>query len=340
MLSDRKKLILKAVIENYSQKGQPVGSKSLLYLTEMKFCSATVRYDMMQLEQEGFLKKNHTSSGRVPSFKGYTYYLTHLLTRDNDVANLFPLIDGVVQKKSFGKDQVIKETLNLLNNLTSYTAMAIGSDVFNRSKITKIDFIPLSDVQALILIITDKGNVQHQNISLDQTKEISIHDLKDVVKIISDLLAGKYLSEAVAIIQNDFVKQTIAKYIRFQEQLIALFIEAFSSFASKNMYFAGVSKMVEKKEFSNLELIKKFMSLLERKELLKIMLNQEGLSFKLSNELQLTPVKDYMILSIPFDINTSEKGTIAILGPSWMKYPKIIPLLEYLSVHLSKLNKE
>lgn len=82
------------------------------------------------------------------------------------------------------------------------------------------------------------------------------------------------------------------------------------------------------------------MSLLERKELLKIMLNQEGLSFKLSNELQLTPVKDYMILSIPFDINTSEKGTIAILGPSWMKYPKIIPLLEYLSVHLSKLNKE
>lgn len=128
--------------------------------------------------------------------------------------------------------------------------MAIGSDVFNRSKITKIDFIPLSDVQALILIITDKGNVQHQNISLDQTKEISIHDLKDVVKIISDLLAGKYLSEAVAIIQNDFVKQTIAKYIRFQEQLIALFIEAFSSFASKNMYFAGVSKMVEKKNLA------------------------------------------------------------------------------------------
>ncbi|WP_434062268.1 heat-inducible transcription repressor HrcA [Candidatus Phytoplasma solani] len=340
MLSDRKKLILKAVVENYSQKGQPVGSKSLIHLPEFQFCSATIRYDMVKLEKEGFLKKNHTSSGRIPSFKGYTYYLTHLLTRDHDVASLFPLIDKVIQKKSFHKDKVIKEALELLNNLTSYTAMAIGADVFNHSKITKIDFIPLNYTQALILIISDKGNVQHQNISLDQTKEISIYYLKDVVKIISDLLVGKYLSEAVSTIQSDFFKQTIAKYIIFQEQLIALFIEAFSRFASENMYFAGVSKMAEKKEFSNLELIKKFMNLLERKELLKIMLHQEGLSFKLSDELQLTPVKDCMILSIPFFVNENERGTIAILGPSWMKYPKIIPLLEYLSIHLSKLNQE
>ncbi|MBP5835725.1 heat-inducible transcriptional repressor HrcA [Candidatus Phytoplasma meliae] len=338
MLSDRKKLILKAVVENYSQKGHPVGSKALIQFPYLQFSSATIRYDMVQLEQEGFLKKTHTSSGRIPSFKGYTYYLTHLLTRDQDVARLFPLIDGVMKKKSLHKGQVIKETLNLLNKLTSYTAMAIGSDVFNNSKVNKIDFIPLSRSQALILIITDQGNVQHQNISLSQNQEISLYELRDVVKIINDLLVGKYLSAAVKIIQSDFVKQTIAKYISFQEQLITLFIEAFSSFASENLYFAGVSKMVEKPEFSNLELIKKFMSLLERKELLKIMLIQEGLSFKFSDELQLTPLKDCMILSIPFTVNSKEKGTIAILGPSWMKYPKVIPLLEYLAIHLSKLN--
>ncbi|CAM11891.1 Heat-inducible transcription repressor HrcA [Candidatus Phytoplasma australiense] len=340
MLSDRKKIILKAVVESYSQKRQPVGSKSLIHLPELQFSSATIRYDMLKLEEEGFLKKNHTSSGRIPSFKGYTYYLTHLLTRDYDAANSFPLIDKVIQNKTFHKNKVIKEAIKLLNSLTSYTAMAIGPDVFNNSKISKIDFIPLNHKQALILIITNKGDVQHQNISLDQTKEISIYDLKDIVKIISDLLVGKYLSEAVKIIQSDFVKQTIAKYIRFQEQLIALFIEAFSSFASENTYFAGISEMTKKKEFSDLELIKKIMNLLERKELLKILLNQEGLSFKLSDELQLTPVKDYMILSIPFAIDANEKGTIAILGPSWMKYPKIIPLLEYLSIHLSKLNQE
>ncbi|ABC65176.1 Heat-inducible transcription repressor HrcA [Candidatus Phytoplasma asteris] len=340
MLSDRKKLILKAVVENYSQKRQPVGSKMLTYLPYLKFASATIRYDMVQLEKEGFLQKNHTSSGRVPSFKGYVYYLNHLLTRDHDVACMFESIDKVIQKKRFCKGQVIKEALNLLNNLTNYTTMAIGSDIFNNSKITKIDFIPLNSAQAVILIITDKGNVQHQNISLEQTKEISIYDLKDVVQVVNDLLKDKFLSEAAHIIQSDFFKKTIAKYICFQEQLIALFMEAFSSFASENLYFSGVSKMLEKPELNNPEIIKKFMGLLERKELLKIMLNQDSLSFKFSDGLQLTPLKDCMILSIPFDVNPNEKGRIAVVGPSWMKYPKVIPILEYLAVHLSKLNDQ
>jgi heat-inducible transcriptional repressor len=218
--------------------------------------------------------------------------------------------------------------------------MAIGSDIFNNSKINKIDFIPLNSNKAVILIITDKGNTQHQNISLDQTKGINIYDLQDVVKVINDLLTDKFLSEASNIIQSDFFKQTIAKYICFQEQLIALFMEVFSSFASENLYFSGVSKMLEKPELSNPKIIKKFMGLLESKELLKIILKQDSLSFKCSDGLQLTPLKDCVILSIPFNVNPNEKGKIAVVGPSWMKYPKIIPILEYLAVHLSQLHDQ
>ena len=100
MLTSRQKLILKAIIEQYVKDAQPVGSKSLTHLPYLNFSSATLRYDMAQLEELGYLEKTHTSSGRVPSEKGYRYYVNHLVTRDQDVLDSFPLIDELFFKKT------------------------------------------------------------------------------------------------------------------------------------------------------------------------------------------------------------------------------------------------
>src|SRR5690554_2550357 len=154
MLSSRQKLILKAIIDIHSETGEPVGSKTLMELPYLNYSSATLRYDMAVLEELGYLEKTHTSSGRIPSERGYRYYVEHLVTRDNKITEVFPLIDEVFSKKALGREHRIKEALKLLTDLTNYTAVAVGPDIL-QSHIKRIEMVPLGLKDAVMLIVTD-----------------------------------------------------------------------------------------------------------------------------------------------------------------------------------------
>lgn len=338
MLTSRQKLILKAIIELYAKDAQPVGSKALTSLPYLDFSSATIRYDMAQLEDLGFLEKTHTSSGRIPSSKGYKYYINHLFTRDQDVADVFPLIDEVFDKHSHTKEQAVKEALELLSNLTNYTAMAVGPDLLETSKIQKIDFIPLTDRSAVVLIVTNHGHVQHENIRISD--EMNMKDLKEVITTLDDLLRNKYLYEASHIIKTEFAKEEISKFMKYQARIIETFIQAFAQFASENFYLSGFSNVLEQPEFSNIDNIRQFIEMIDRRELVKLIGNSDGLSIRFSEDMSLLPLENYTVVSIPYRITDEESGTIAILGPSRMEYKKVIPLLEYIAINMAKLYKK
>lgn len=338
MLTSRQKLILKAIVELYAQDAQPVGSKLLTSLPYLDFSSATIRYDMAQLEELGFLEKTHTSSGRIPSSKGYKYYVNHLFTRDQEVADVFPLIDEIFDRHSHIKEQAVKEALELLSNLTNYTAMAIGPDVLETSKIQKIDFIPLGEKNAVILIVTNHGHVQHENIRISD--EMNMKDLKEVITTLDDLLKNKYLYEASQIIQTEFAKEEVSKFMKYQSKIIETFIQAFAQFATENFHLSGFSNVLGQPEFSNVETIRQFVDMLDRRELVKLIGTPEGLSIKFSEDMNLLPMENYTVISIPYRVNENESGTIAILGPSRMEYKKVIPLLEYIAINMAKLYKK
>ena len=139
----------------------------------LDYSSATIRYDMARLEELGYLEKTHTSSGRIPSERGYRYYVNHLVTRDSDVADDFPLVDEVITRHSYSRNLAVEEAINLLSELTKYTAMAVGPKN-SEIKITKIDLIPTSEREAVILIVTNKGHVQHQNIAILKALKLMI----------------------------------------------------------------------------------------------------------------------------------------------------------------------
>ncbi|CCV64207.1 Heat-inducible transcription repressor HrcA [Alteracholeplasma palmae J233] len=340
MLTDRQKLILKAIVEIYAEDAQPVGSKILTNLPYLDFSSATIRYDMAQLEDLGFLEKTHTSSGRIPSQKGYKYYVNHLVTRDQEISQMYPLIDEIFAKYSLAKEQAIKEALELLSNLTNYTAMAVGPDVVKTSKIQKIDFIPLDEMNAVMLIVTNHGHVQHQNISLSEKDEVNMNDLKEVIKTLNDLLKDKYLYEASNIIKAEFAKEEIGKYMKYQSQIVESFIQAFAQFASDNFYLSGVTNIFEQPEFNNVSTIKRFVDMLDRRELVNLVESTDGLTIKFADDMKLLPLENYSVVSIPYKINEEDNGTIAIFGPARMEYKKVIPLLEYIAVNLAKLYKK
>lgn len=337
MITSRQKLILKAIIEQYVKDAQPVGSKSLTNMPYLNFSSATLRYDMAQLEDLGFLEKTHTSSGRVPSEKGYRYYVEHLVTRDYEVLEQFPLIDEVFMKNTIVRDAAVEQAIHLLSELTNYTALAIGPSS-NLNVIKKIDFIPLSEREAVVLIVTDQGHVQHQNIRIPE--ELNINDVKEVIKTLDDLLRNRLISEASSILEAEFAKSEIESFMEYQSQLIQSFIHAFSKFAQDNFYLSGVTNVFEQPEFHNVRHIKNFVDMLDRRELVKLIGDHEGLSVKFGSDLQLIPMDNCTIISIPYRVSDYEHGTIAVVGPTRMEYNKVIPLLEYIASNLGKLYKK
>ncbi|AUD63119.1 heat-inducible transcription repressor HrcA [Tenericutes bacterium MO-XQ] len=337
MLTSRQKLILKAIIELYVKDAQPVGSKALTQLPYLNFSSATLRYDMAQLEELGYLEKTHTSSGRIPSELGYRYYVEHLVTRDQDVLESFPLIDEIFLKNKMAREKTIEEAINLLSELTNYAALAVGPSG-QSAKIKKIDFIPLSEDEAVILIVTDQGHVQHQSITIPEDGDIE--GVRKVIKTLDDLLKNRNIIEASEILKNAFAKSQIESFMAYQEQIIDSFIDAFSKFAEENFYLSGVTNIFEQPEFHSAAHIKNFVDMLDRRELLKFIGQEDGLSIRFGSDLRLIPMENCTVISVPYRINEEEHGTIAVVGPTRMQYNKVIPLVEYIASNLGKLYKK
>ncbi|HHT98820.1 MAG TPA: heat-inducible transcription repressor HrcA [Acholeplasma sp.] len=337
MLSSRQKLILKAVIETYVKDAVPVGSKYLTQLPHLNFSSATIRYDMQVLEELGFLEKTHTSSGRIPSEKGYRYYVDHLFTRNEDVVDTFPLIDKVFDRHKLARERAVEEAIRLLSDLTNYTALAVGPSGED-SIIKRIDFIPLSDKEAVILIVTDKGQVQHQNIRIPE--EITMSHIKEVITTLDDLLKDKYLEDASKILQLTFAKKEVMNLMEYQVQLIDSFISAFSKFAEENFYLSGLTNVFDEPEFTNVKRVKQFVDMLDRRELIKLIGKNERLTVKFASDIEVMPLANTTVISIPYRISETEHGTIAVLGPTRMEYSRVIPLLEYIASNIGKLYKK
>ncbi|KXT29264.1 heat-inducible transcription repressor HrcA [Candidatus Phytoplasma oryzae] len=347
MLSDRKKMILKAVIENYSKKIKPIGSKLLTSLPYLKFSSATIRYDMVELEKEGYLIKNHKSSGRIPSLQGYIFYLKNLMTRKDSKApfQIISLFEKILNKKNLNKDSILKEVLELLCNLTDYVTMGVIPNVFKTNKVSKISFILLDNLKAMVIIITDKGNLRYQNIFLSKKEYFFlISKIEKITEFLNNLLFNKYLFEALKIIQSDIIQDEIKKRIfKYPENLIKFLIEVFYLFTKSNSYIYGISNFVNKYNFVNDQIMKEIMKMFDSQELQKVFLNFSNSNnniYKLVNQITLWPYSEFIIISIPYKISKNEKGFIGILGPIIMKYNKIIPILEYLSAHLTYLFEE
>ncbi|WP_341266785.1 heat-inducible transcriptional repressor HrcA [Candidatus Phytoplasma fraxini] len=337
MLSNRERLILKAVVENYSKEKKPISSELLSKTPYLKYSSATIRYDMLQLEKKGYLEKTHKSSGRIPSLEGYIFYLNNLITRKIENIEIVSLFEQIIQKKHLNKEKIVKEILKLLCDLTNHAIINIKPDVLKTSKIQKIDLIYVNINQAIIFIATNKGNLQHQNIFLDEEKNFQIEDLKKVINIFDKFLIGKYLNEALNIIQSEIFKQTIQQHIKYQKKLIDFFLKAFSNFCNNSASVYGVNNFLTSYEEKDIN-IKDIYEIFDKKKLSNLFYDSKDFICTLANQISLIPYnKKFIFISIPYSINEDEKGFIAVLGSNITKYQEIIPILEYLSSHISNL---
>ena len=335
-LSNRQKLILKAIIEEYVASGEPVGSKVLTEKPYLAFSSATLRADMAYLELVGLLEKTHTSSGRVPSELGYKYYVEHLVTRDYDVINHFPLIDKIFQDESLNKEQMIKKAIDLLSNLTNYMTVASES-VFDRTKIAKLDLVKITESEALLLIITNAAKVETKQIRIPR---MGFNEFKKVIDAFDKALKGCYVKEVKYILQSDNVANIIAQYIDYQDDIIKTFEAAFNEFSESKTFRSGIDTIFEIPEFRDVDKIREIINVVNDKKINSLITApSHGLSVRIGQENKIQFMSDCAVISVPYQIGDEEGGTIAVIGPTRMEYRRVIPLLEYIANNMSKLFK-
>ena len=228
MLTARQNEILKLIVKEYIKLAHPVSSN--LICDTLKCSSATIRNEMMALEELGLLEKTHTSSGRVPSEKGYRYYVDNLMETKKMTGEDMLRLQLVFHNQQLALSDVITKSLQVISDMTNYTAVVLGS-TSHENLLKQIEVVPIDDVSMIVIIVTDKGHVEHKNIKLN---DVSIDEVKKTVGLINNLISGTPIDEVSRKLEFE-VKPIIGKYVKQHEQIYNAFYHVFSDFTNQEV---------------------------------------------------------------------------------------------------------
>lgn len=337
MLSARQTMVLKAIVEEYVKTNEPVSSKTLTDRPEfaLNVSPATIRNDMVELEQFGLILKTHTSSGRVPSEEGYRVYVKEILNKQTSQIEKFPLIDEIFERDLISREQAIKESMALVTELTNYAAVVLGSSSYN-ARIKKIQFISLSERYAVIMLVTDRGYVESKKIIVPE--DISIRDIERTISFLNDILLDCPISKIDEAIKKHLDDDSFHSYIEYYDDLISALVRMFTEMVQDKFFLSGQSKILSQPEFQNIGKVKDLLSAIEHQEIIKaINISDRGISVRIGQENQIQAMRDCTVITVPYELENGEQGAIAVIGPTRMEYQKVIPLLEYIAKNIKKV---
>lgn len=323
MLIDRQVLILQSIVENFITTNQPVGSKQIAQ--NIDFSSATIRNDMSKLEKEGLIKKTHISSGRVPSEKGYRYYVDYI-KKDYELSNS----ENEKLKQLSGGDIVsennyLEKNAIVLSDLTDCTAVILAPTKTDR-RINKIEVILLSSRSILVILVTNIGEVFQQNYKLDA--DFTAEDIGEINKLLQSYFYDVDMATAHVMIHGELEKYLKNKVNNYDMIVVAL-NRLLQNKIKKTVALGGKYNLLKQPDIDNVEKLKEVVSLLEDDKIVELLDNNEVTdkpSIKIGTELKLENIDDLSLVSSSY--NTSKgQGVIAVFGPKRMDYSKIMTLI-------------
>ena len=329
MLSKRQEKILKLIVEKYIKEPIPVGSKVIS--KQLGCSSATVRNEMGELEKLGLLEKTHTSSGRVPSEAGYRYYVDNIMELKKMNAEDMLKLQIVFKNQQLALSDVINKSLQVVSDMMNYTTVVLGSKS-HENLLKQVEVIPIDDENLTVIIVTDKGHVEHKNIRL---QDVSMSEVKKTVGLINNLISGTPIDEVTNKLEFE-VKPIIGNYVKQHEQLYNAFYHVFTDFTNQEVNIMGRNKMLEQPEFSsNIDKIKNVYTKLEDNEILKNIEEDDDNNIKvyIGNENNID--SDVTVIKTKYKRDNQE-GTIAIIGPKRMEYDRVVGLLEYIKENIER----
>lgn len=333
MLNDRKKQILQAVIEEYISTAEPVSSGTIVEKYDLGFSSATIRNDMADLEHEGYLEKPHTSAGRIPSVKGYRFYVDELLNDENISLDEIQYIKTQLETKVNEIEDLTKITTNTISDITHYATVAIGPNS-NNNLIKDIKFILLGERMLMAVILTENGAIKETIIKYDE--DISQNQVEGLNFTFNNKLRGKPL-EKIDKPMEEYILSTMSDQVNVIKPIIQQMNKAIEE--SDKIYLKGANNVFDFPEFKKVDTARNFLSILDTKEEMLEVLNSgfaKDINVYIGEENEREELKDLSIVTFKHTVGGKDLGTIGIIGPKRMNYSKVISIMKYISKKLNE----
>lgn len=325
-LDKRKKRILQAIVEEYIDTAEPVSSGNLV--KELECSSATIRNEMAELEKIGYIEKPHTSAGRIPSQKGYRYYVDELVRDDKLSKKEMEIIRERLETRVNDLEDLTRIATTTLSELTHYTTIAVSPDIHNHT-IIDIKFVLLGSRVLMAVILTDSGIIRESIIKFDE--DIDEHQVNDLTYIFKNKLVGRPLETI-----NSPIEEFIMAEVNAGINVIKKIIEEINRIIleSKQVYLDGANKVMNMPEFKKVDVAKDFLNVLDAKDLVADVLNTgvaDNINIYIGEETEKEELKNFSIVTFNHLLEDRDIGTIGIIGPTRMDYSKIISVMKYIS---------
>ena len=336
-LSERKKQILKAIIGDYIRTAEPVGSKALTEGHALPFSSATIRNEMSELEEMGYLEKPHTSAGRIPSPRGYRLYVDELMEQPQDTGEEDPSLQSMMQTKVRELDRLIQEAGRLISSLTNYASVAV-TPAMTQISIRQFEIIAVDKMNFVIVVVTDSGTVKNKMVRT--IANVSKDEAELLTYVLNQTLTGLPLSHITAE-RFDIVRRAagLTALLAPVAEYIAELIEELSD---QKVFLEGTNKLLRFPEYRDMHKAQVLLDYMEddRRHLLPATRKIDGIQFFIGPENGENPLSDTSAIYAKYDIGKIGQGMIGIVGPTRMDYAKLSARLSRFAKGLNKLIAE
>lgn len=334
-LSPRKKIILRAIVENYIETAEPVGSKAVAELTGLTVSSATIRNDMADLEELGYLEQPHTSAGRIPSAKGYRVYVNELMERQMLSVQETEHINRTLQGKMAELDKVLGEAGKLVSQMTHYPAFALTT-ASSRITIKRYDLIMVDERSFIAVVMTDNDVVRNKIVRLPS--ELNQPQLQLLNTLLNSSFVGLTLTEITPELMR-VAQHAVGESYGLISLVVSFAMDVLQELESQSVHTAGLSHLFSHPEYQSIDKAQPLLEYLSEEmdptqlavpqsEQMKIIIGPENAA----NEL-----KNTSVVLASYDIGDNMRGVVGVIGPTRMDYAKVTARLAYFTDSLTRM---
>lgn len=339
-LDERKTKILQAIIRNYLETGEPVGSRTISKYTDLNLSSATIRNEMADLEELGYIIQPHTSAGRIPSDKGYRFYVDYMMEqKEREVVEM----KEVLLEKQDRMENLLKQVVKVLAQNTQYATMISAPQTHGG----KVKFIQLSrvDYNQILAVIVAEGNIIKNNI-LHVTQELDDETLLKLNILLNTHLNGLSMEE-INLGMIAAMKQQAGIHSDIVSDVIDAVAEAIKADEDLEIYTSGTNNIFRYPELADQQKASELITTFEEKNLLGELVQETlsddsntGIQVYIGEEMPVSGMKDCSLVTATYELGEGMKGTIGIIGPKRMDYDKVVGTLQTLKNQLDELYKK
>ncbi|MCR4692793.1 MAG: heat-inducible transcriptional repressor HrcA [Firmicutes bacterium] len=336
-LSQRKQRILKAIIDEYSGTAEPVGSRAISKKEGLGLSSATIRNEMADLEELGYLIQPHTSAGRIPTDSGYRFYVNSLMKRYQMSVEALEKLNMIMAERVNHLELIIKKASLIASTLTEYTTV-VTSPKLNSSVIKKLELVNLGHGNVMALIITGTGMVKNQSVAISLSDE----QAAELSKIISDRISGRTADELTFDVISD-IEALAAKKLDIPSKVLINILnfvyEAIDSLDETEIYVNNAKSILSYPEFSDTKKAREMLEFLESKENLVKLIGspKDGVDVKIGTENEFAELENSSLVTVNYKVGDKVVGRIGVIGPKRMNYAKVIASLDCISNQIDKI---